>query len=129
MRDPLLRSARVAPRHSFKGGPVACWFPAFGTVLWIDLREQECPLAEFCVVAGPAGRFGKHPIGDIDFSYFLFRFSVRLWPAGTPVRVVDFNKTAVRAPDALRSCFSRYAESFVMRCHDRSKTSPDAPVI
>jgi hypothetical protein len=29
---------------------------------------------------------GEHPTGDIDFSYILFAFSVRLGLAGEPIR-------------------------------------------
>jgi hypothetical protein len=29
---------------------------------------------------------GEHPISDIDFSYILFAFSVRLGTAGEPIR-------------------------------------------
>ena len=115
----------MALRCSFNRVPVACWFPASGTVLWLRVRVRVCSLAEFCVVVSPMNRFGKHPIGGIDLSYSLFRFGLRRCAAGKSVRVVDFHKAAVRALDQLRACFSRYPQDFVMGCH-ASGASPCA---
>ena len=52
----------------------------------LSFRVRAWPLAESCVVLRAIQRFGKHPVGDIDFSYILFAFSMRLGPAGEPIR-------------------------------------------
>ena len=75
---PDCSSARVATRRSFYRVPVARWFPALGTVFWLSIRVRGWPLDEFRVVLRTIQRFGKDPVGDVNFSDLLFRFSVRL---------------------------------------------------
>jgi len=61
--------AQVAHRRPLNRVPVACWFPASSTVLWLRSPIKRCLLTEFCVVLRPVGWFGKHRIGFIDVSY------------------------------------------------------------
>jgi len=114
--------AQVAHGRPFDRFPVACWFPASSTVLWLRSPIKKRPLAEFCVVLRPVGWFGKHRIGFVEVSYSLLRFCLLRWPAGKLVWVIDFHKATVRALDTLRTCFSRYTQGFVMCCHGPAAT-------
>jgi len=109
--------ASVAQYRSFKRVPVAGWFPALGTAFWLHFRAKNCLAAKSSVVARPPGRFGKHRIGFIYFSYFLLRCCLLRGLAGKPIWVIDFHQATVRAFDPPRTCFSRYTQGFVMRCH------------
>ena len=113
----------MAQYRSFKRVPVAGWFPALGTAFWLHFRAKNCLAAKSSVVARPPGRFGKHRIGFIYFSYFLLRCCLLRGLAGIPVGVIDFHQATVRAFDPPRTCFSRYTQGFVMRSHRSSLLS------